>query len=102
MRVNVALTRIFSYLDDDNPLDHAKALRSLLRGMRKGLDRSGLDAEVIDFINEYIDVWLVPHAIEEDIDSFHEESNDVRDKIGLEDEEEEDDIEDEDCFDDDY
>lgn len=105
MRVNAALTRIFSYLDDDNPLDHVKSLRALLVSMRKGLDRSGLDAEVIDFINEYIDTWLVPHAIEEDIDSFHEETNDVQEKVSDDDidEDEDSDIDDEDSgIDEDY
>lgn len=106
MRVNAALTRIFSYLDDDNPHAHVKSLRALLASMRKGLDRSGLDAEVIDFINEYIDTWLIPHAIEEDIDSFCEETNDVKEKVCFDDEEDEDEDEDNndniDNFDDDF
>ena len=106
MRVNTALTRISSYLDDDNPLAYVKSLRALLASMRKGLDRSGLDAEVIDFINEYIDTWLVPHAIEEDIDSFQEETNDVLEKVTLDDEddnEDETDIDDDDSMmDEDY
>ncbi len=105
MRVNAALTRIFSYLDDDNPHAHVKSLRALLASMRKGLDRSGLDAEVIDFINEYIDTWLIPHAIEEDIDSFYEETNDVKEKVCLDEDnedDEDDEDEDDDNFDDDF
>ena len=99
MHIKLALDRIFRILDEDDPVKHANNLRSLLDSMRKGLNRSGVDDEVIDFVNEYIDSWLVDEAIEEDIDSFIEETNDVYDKIVVEDEEDDDDDDDDDLDD---
>lgn len=107
MHIKLALDRIFRILDEDDPVKHANNLRLLLEGMRKGLNRSGVDDEVIDFVNEYIDSWTVEEAIEEDIDSFIEETNDVYDKVVGEDgadddDEEDDDDDDDDDIDDDF
>lgn len=102
MQITTALDRIFKILDEDDPAKNANSLRSLLTSMRKGLRRSGLDDEIMDDVNEYIDTWLVDDAIEEDIDSFIEETNDVYDKVVDEDEEDDDDDEDDDDEDDEY
>ena len=102
MHIKLALDRIFKILDEDDPAKHANNLRSLLTGMRKGLNRSGLDDEVIDFTNEYLDAWLVEDAIEEDIDSFIEETNDVYDKVIDEDEDDDDDDDDDELDEDEY
>ena len=99
MHVKLALNRLLMILDEDNPLDYVGKLRALLVGMRKGLERSGLDDEVIDFIDEYLDCWLVDNAIEEDIDSFIEETNDIYDRVVGDDE---DDDEDDDEMDDEF
>ena len=96
MQINTALDKIFQILDEDDPVKHANNLRSLLNSIRKGLHRSGLDDEVQDDVNEYIDTWLVDEAIEEDIDSFIEETNDIYDKVVEEDEDDDDDDEDDD------
>ena len=100
MHIKLALDKIFKILDEDDPAKHANNLRSLLTSMRKGLNRSGLDDEVIDFVNEYLDAWLVEDAIEEDIDSFIEETNDVYDKVVDEEEDDDDDDDDDDDLDD--
>lgn len=104
MHIRLALDRIFKIFDEDDPAKHANHLRTLLAGMQKGLNHSGLDDEVIDFVNEYLETWLVDEAIEEDIDSFIEESNDVYDKVIVEEDEDDemDDDEDEDDIDEDY
>ena len=101
MHIKLALNKIFKILDEDDPAKHANSLRILLGGMKKGLHRSGLDDEVIDFVSEYLDAWLVEEAIEEDIDSFIEETNDVYDKVNDEDEDDDDEEEDEDDDDED-
>ena len=101
MQINTALDKIFQILDEDDPVKHANNLRSLLNSIRKGLHRSGLDDEIIDDVNEYIDTWLVDEAIEEDIDSFIEETNDIYDKV-VEEDDEDDDDEDDDDEDDEY
>ena len=96
MHIRTALTNIYAILDEDDPLKHSNKLRRLLGAMRNSLERSGLDDEVIDLINEYLDAWLVEDAIEEDIDSFIEETNDIYDKVVDEDEEDEEDEDEED------
>ena len=102
MHVKLALNKIFMILDEDAPEKSADKLRSLLEGMRKGVNRSGLDDEAIDAVNEYLDSWLVDDAIEEDIDSFIEETNDVYDQVVDEEEEDDDDDDDDDDDRDDY
>ena len=51
MHIKLALNKIFKILDEDDPAKHANSLRILLGGMKKGLHRSGLDDEVIDFVS---------------------------------------------------
>ena len=101
MHVKLALNKIFMVLDGDTPENDADKLRSLLHGMRKGVHRSGLDDEAIDAVNEYLDTWLVDDAIEEDIDSFIEETNDIYDRVVDEEEEDDDDDDDDDSDDED-
>ena len=103
MHIKLALNNIFTILDGDDPAKHASSLRHQLEGMKRGLNRSGLDDEVIDLVNEYLETWLVDDAIEEDIDSFIEETNDVYAEVVDEDEEEdEEDEDDEDDIDDEF
>ncbi len=94
MHVRLALKQIYEIIDGDDPVRYANKLRTLLKKMRKGLDRSDIDDEVVEFTNEYIDTWLVDEAIEEDIDSFIEETGDVYDKIVDEDDDDDDDDDD--------
>ena len=91
MQINTALDKIFVILDEDDPVKHADTLRSLLSSIQKGLHRSGLDDEIIDCVSEYVDTWTVDEAIEEDIDSFIEETNDIYERVVGEDEDEDDD-----------
>ena len=91
MHIKLALKQIYEIIDGDDPARYAGKLRTLLKKMRKGLDSSDIDDEVIEFVNEYIDTWLVDEAIEEDIDSFIEETGDVYDKIIDDDDDDDDD-----------
>jgi len=88
-----ALEKIYAILDADDPAKHASALRRILKGMKKSLQRGELDDEMVDMVEEYLDNWLADDAIEEDIDSFVEDTNDVYDTFV--DEEEDDDDEEE-------
>ncbi len=96
MHIKLALNNIYLILDEDDPAKHASRLRHQLEGMKRGINRSGLDDEVIDLVNEYIETWLVEDAIEEDIDSFVEETNDIYNEVVGDEEEDEDDEDDED------
>ena len=101
MHIQTALTNIYNILDEDDPLKHANQLRRLLNAIKVSVERNGLDDEHIDLVTEYLDNWLVEDAIEEDIDSFIEETNDVYDKIVGDDEEDDDEEDDEEDLDDD-
>jgi len=85
-----ALEKIYTIIDEDDPAKHASALRRILKGMRKSLRRGELDDEMVDMVEEYLDNWLADDAIEEDIDSFIEDTNDVYDAFADEEEEEDD------------
>lgn len=96
MNLNLSLDKIFSILDEDDPVKHAGGLRSILKTIKKGVRRSGLDDEILDMLNEYLDSWLADGAIEEDIDSFIEETNDIYEKVVDEDDGDDDKEDDED------
>lgn len=102
MQVITALNKIMGILDQEDPVKQASTLRTLLSNMQKGVNRSGLDDEVIDSVNEYIDTWIVDEAIEEDIDSFAEETDLIYEQIVEEEDEDDDDYDDDDDEDDEY
>lgn len=95
VNLNLSLDKIFAILDEDDPVKHAGGLRSILKAIKKGVRRSGLDDEVLDMLNEYLDSWLADGALEEDIDSFIEETNDIYEKVVDEDSDDDEEADDE-------
>ena len=96
MQIVPALNKIMGILDQEDPTKYLSSLLSLLGNMEKSAARSGLDDEILDMIHDYTEAWTVEGAIEEDIDSFAEETYAIYDAIAEDDEGDEDDEDDED------
>ena len=99
MQIVPALNKIMGILDQEDPTKYLSSLLSLLGNMEKSAARSGLDDEILDMIHDYTEAWTVEAAIDEDIDSFAEETYAIYAAIA---EDDEDDQDDEDDEDDDY
>lgn len=96
MQVIPALNKIIDILDQEDPTKYLSQLLSLLGSLEKSAGRTGLDDEILDMIHDYVEAWTVEGAIEEDIDSFAEDTEAIYDVLAEDEEDEDDDDEDED------
>jgi len=86
--VNV-LSTLQAILDQhDDPAESADEIRAQLVKVKKALRKSVDDEELREYISDYLEAWMEPDAIEDDAEAFTDETREIIDELGAQDDDE--------------